>query len=140
MPRAHTTVTLPRVLMEFLGRFGARPDRGGGTFSRSNVLARHLDLYAGVVHNSDPRVTRGFPQPYYDLTLALLADPWSIRARDLPHLPQLLQALPEFEDLARRHGVDTAAYLRALGELAYSERLVLLARAEEQHAPPPTEP
>jgi hypothetical protein len=140
MPRAHTTVTLPRVLMEFLGRFGARPDRGGGTFSRSNVLARHLDLYAGVVHNSDPRATRGFPQPYYDLTLALLSDPWSIRARDLPHLPQLLQAMPEFQDLARRHGVDTAAYLRSLGELTYSERLVLLARAEEQHAPPPAEP
>ena len=97
-------------------------------------------MYAGVVHNSDPRVTRGFPQSYYDLTLALLSDPWSIRARDIPHLPELLRALPEFLDLARKHEVEPSEYLCALGELHYSERLVLLARAEEQHAPPPAEP
>jgi hypothetical protein len=126
--------------LTFLSARGGRPDRGRGPLNQSNVLRRHLDFYADCLENSDPRQTSAFPEPYYGLTLELLDNPWSIRAQDIETLDVYLVRLRTFPDVARRRGVDTSDYARAVAALSYTERLFVVNAAEIFHARPSIEP
>jgi hypothetical protein len=136
MPRSGRSVRITPPVVHFLDEHGAQSDRGRGPRNRSVVLARHLDFYAGILESSDPRSER-FPDSYLELTVALLSDPWLLRAEDIHILDAYLTRRPDFGELARRHGVDPSAYESALAALDYNQRLFLVNEAEKRHAPPP---
>jgi hypothetical protein len=100
------------------------------------MLRGQLDLLVAVVDESDPRLTRDFPQEYYDLTLELLTEPWSLNAQMIKKLTVYVQAL-NLEELLEQHGIDQEPYLQALEKLTFAERLHLVEAAQAHHAPRP---
>ena len=123
-------------VVEFLYYQGARPDRGRSTFSLSNVMRRQCDLLVAVIEESDPRKSRlPFPQEYYDLTIEVLAHPWTLNA----DIIRLLDAYVAHEELLpsllKQRGIQPAAYLQAIAGLAFAERLHLVEKALVRHAP-----
>jgi hypothetical protein len=127
-------------MVDFLNRQGARPDRGRSTFSLTNVMRRQFELFIASIDESDPRLTRGFPQEYYDLTVELLAHPWTINADIIRLLDGYIARQAHLPHLLEQAGVERSAYLQAVAELSFSERLHLVEQAHVHHAPPPPEP
>ncbi len=126
-------------LVRFLNRQGARPDRGRSTFSLTNVMRRHLDLFLASNEESDPRLN-GFPQEYYDLTVEVLAHPWTINADIIRLLDGYIARQAHLPYLLEQAGVERAPYLQAIAELRFPERLHLVEQAHIFHAPPASEP
>jgi hypothetical protein len=129
-----TSVHLSDQNVRMLEERGGRPDRGNRRYNQAAVLARHLDLFAGSLERSDPRVSAGFPQAFFELTLALLTDPWQISADQIDFLDVTLTRRREFGELAARHGVDPTAYEEAIRSLSYSHRIYLVDAAEKKYA------
>jgi hypothetical protein len=136
MPRSGSSAYLSPEVVAFLSERGAKPDRGRGPHNQSVLLRRHLDFYEHLLEHSDPRQTSTLPEPFYQLTLDLLADPWSIRAQDIASLDAYLTHLPSFGELASRYLVEAAEYAKAVASLSYNERLFLVNEAEIRHARP----
>jgi hypothetical protein len=124
-------------LLAHLESLGARPDRGGSPWNRSNVLRGQLELFLASLTESDPRSTRKFPQAFYEVTLEVLTEPWLLNARVIRVLPSYVEAQPDFASLLAEAGVDRKAYLKALSELSFAERLFLVESAQMHHAPKP---
>ncbi len=124
-------------LLAHLESLGARPDRGGSPWNRSNVLRGQLELFLASLSESDPRATRSFPQEYYEVTLQVLTEPWLLNARVIRVLPSYVEAQPDLGSILAELGVDRAAYLKALGKLSFAEKLYLVEAAQMHHAPKP---
>jgi hypothetical protein len=88
-----------------------------------------------VLEECDPRVTQGFPQTYYDLCVELLNQPWSLNADTLRLLDRHLARQPRFAAALQDAGVQREAFLTAVSELGFAERLHLLEAAQVRHAP-----
>jgi hypothetical protein len=127
-------------MVDFLNRRGARPDRGRSPFSLTNVMRQQFELFMASIDESDPRGSRGFPQVYYDLTVELLSQPWTLNADTIRLLDGYLGRQPHLNYLLEQTGVDRKTYLAAIAELNFSERLHLVEQAHVRHAPPPPEP
>ncbi len=127
-------------MVDFLNRLGARPDRGRSPFSLTNVMRRQFELFMAAIDESDPRISRGFPQEYYDLTIELVTQPWTLNADALRLLEHYLGRQPHLNYLLEQIGADRKAYLAAIAKLNFSERLHLIEQAHIRHAPPPPEP
>jgi hypothetical protein len=122
-------------LLVHLENLGARSHRGPSPWGLSTVLRSQWDLFLASLEESDPRSTRDFPQEYYDLTIAVLTVPWELNARMIRVLPTYIQAQDDFAQLLQAAGVERAAYLQAIDELSFAERLHLVEAAQMHHAP-----
>jgi hypothetical protein len=125
---------------EFLYRQGARPDRGGRTFGLSNVMRQQLALFLAVIEESDPRTRKNrppFPQDYYDLTIEVLAQPSTVNADLIRLLDGYIARQAHLPSLLEERGVERSAYLHAVAELDFAERLHLVEKALVRHAPTP---
>jgi hypothetical protein len=127
-------------MVDFLNRRGARPDRGRSPFSLTNVMRQQFELFMASIDESDPRLSRGFPQEYYDLTIELVTQPWTLNADAIRLLDHYLGRQPHLNYLLEQIGADRKAYLAAIAKLNFSERLHLVEQAHVRHAPPPPEP
>jgi hypothetical protein len=127
-------------MVDFLNRRGARPDRGRSAFNLTNVMLRQFELFMASIDESDPRGTRGFSQAYYDLTIELLVQPWTLNADSIRLLDSYLGRQPHFARFLAEAGVERAAYLKAIAELSFAERLHLVEAAQVHHAPPLADP
>jgi hypothetical protein len=124
-------------MIDFLNRRGARPDRGRSTFSLTNVMRHQFELFMASIDESDPRLSRDFPQEYYDLTIELLARPWTLNADIIRLLDGYIARQAHLPHLLEQAGVERSAYLKAIAELSFSERLHLVEQAHVRHAPLP---
>jgi hypothetical protein len=124
-------------MVDFFNRRGARPDRGRSTYSLTNVLRQQFELFMAAIDESDPRGTRGFPQEFYDLTVELLANPWSLNADIIRLLEGYIARQAHLPYLLEQFGVERSAYLKAIAELTFAERLHLVEQAQIRHAPHP---
>jgi hypothetical protein len=123
-------------MLDFLTRLGARSDKGGSRWSRANVVREQFDLFLASLDESDPRHTRDFPQRYYDLVLALLTEPWSLNATTIKILDAYISTLPTFKALLTE-AHQREAFLAAIAELSFAERLHLVEAAQIHYAPLP---
>jgi hypothetical protein len=130
-------VPADKKLLQFLSSRGARADKGRSPWNRSHILRMQLDLWLASLDESDPRATRNFPQAYYDLTIKLLTEPWELNARMIKRLSAYVQTLLDLDDLLTEAGIDRGAYLAALEDLSFAERLHLVEAAQAHHAPKP---
>jgi hypothetical protein len=131
-----TTIYAPPDLIDFLHDRGARPDRSGGTWSRTAVLTRSFDLFAAGLAASDPRKTAArLPAAYYELAVELLTQPWKLGASDIKMLPEYLRDLPHFTPTVEAAGVDPEAFLAAIRPLSFTERHHIVDQAHQRHAP-----
>jgi hypothetical protein len=127
-------------MVDFLNRRGARPDRGRSPFSLTNVMRQQFEFFMASIDESDPRVARDFPQEYYDLTVEAIAQPWTLNADTIRLLDGYLGRQAHLNYLLEQAGLDRKAYLAAIAELTFSERLHLVEQAHVRHAPPQPEP
>jgi hypothetical protein len=127
-------------LIDFLNRQGALPDRGRSSFSLSNVMRRQVALLLAVINESDPRKIRpSFPQEYYNVTIEVLAHPWTLGADLIRLLDGYIACQTHLPSLLEREGVERSAYLHAIHELSFAERVHIVEMALIRHAPPPPE-
>ena len=131
----HVKVPVNDRMLDFLTRLGARSDKGGSRWSRANVVREQFDLFLMSLDESDPRNTRDFPQHYYDLAVALLTEPWTINGTTIKILDAYLPTLPHFKTLLAETHVQREAFLAAIAELSFSERLHLVEAAHVRYAP-----
>jgi hypothetical protein len=122
-------------MLDFLKRLGARSDRGRSRWSLANVVREQFDLFLTSLDASDPRATRGFPEPFYELTIELLTEPWSINGTTIKILDAYMSTLPHLGTLLAEAGVEKKAFLAAITELSFTERLHLVEAAHVRHAP-----
>ena len=133
--RKGTTAQITTADLIFLERRGARSQRGPGTFGRSSVLHRELQLLRALLTHYDPRRTRGMPEEHHQLVVRLLPEPWLLRPTDVHHLANRLQEAPGFAAAAAAAGVDAAALLAAVAALDFGEKAALLDHALQEQAP-----
>jgi hypothetical protein len=123
-------------LIDFLNHQGALPDRGRSTFSLTNVVRRQFALLLAVIEESDPRKSRTpFPQEYYDLTVEILAHPWTLDADLIRLLDGYIAHQANLPSLLEQGGVERSAYLQAITELSFAERVHMVEKALVRHAP-----
>jgi hypothetical protein len=121
---------------QFLGRYGARSQRGRrGTFSRSVVLARLLDSFRLYQTFNDPRQTHAFPEPYFALIARHLPEPWLLRKVEIEHLEDVLETAPDLAPAATAQGIDLSTLLAAVTALPPAEKLTLVNHAILHQAP-----
>jgi len=92
-----------------------------------------LDILNGPIINCDPRITRGFPEAFYQFVVSRLELPKRVLTADLLDLSNYLAGQAGFGEAALQAGIDTAALLEAIEALPFTERLMLLDAAEERH-------
>jgi hypothetical protein len=101
-------------------------------------MRRNCDIWVAVIEESDPRKSRPpFPQEYYDLTLEVLDHPWTLDADLIRLLAGYIAHQANLPALLEQRGVERAAYLQAVAELSFAERVHLVEAALVRHAPPP---
>jgi hypothetical protein len=122
-------------MLDFLNRLGARSDKGRSRWSFANVVREQFDLFLTALDESDPRLTRGFPQNYYDLTVELLTEPWSLNSTTIKILDAYISMLPNSKALLAEAHVEREAFLAAIAGLTFAERLHLVEAAHVRHAP-----
>lgn len=130
-----TTIQLATADMVFLERRGARSLRGGGTFSRSMVLHRALQGLRSVLDQSDPRATRGFPQPFHEAVIELLRFPWDLHPLEIQHLDSLLAHSQGFAGVLSDKQIDPGEFLSAIAALSFAEKFALVDHAVLAHGP-----
>jgi hypothetical protein len=118
-----------------LAKLGARAHRGGGTFSRTQVLGRMIDAFHLYQAFTDPRQTRDLPEPFHALVIRLLHNPWELRRFEIQNLEGVLEATPDFAKNVAAANVDPAALLAAVGNATAAEKLTLVAHAILHQAP-----
>jgi hypothetical protein len=122
-------------MLDFLNRLGARSDKGRSRWSFANVVREQFDLFLASLDESDPRVTRDFPQSYYDLTVELLTEPWSLNSTTIKILDAYISTLPHLKTLLAEAHVKRETFLAAIAGLTFAERLHLVEAAHVRHAP-----
>ena len=130
-----TTLQIAAPDVAFLARRGARSHRGGGTFSRSVVLHRALQMFRDCLEHSDPRRTRDMPEPMHRLLTELIPAPWDLKAFEIDHLALLLERAPGFAAAAQAAAIDPAALLATLAPLTFAEKLALVDHAIQLQSP-----
>jgi hypothetical protein len=130
-----TTVQITAADLAFLERRGARSHRGGGTFSRSVVLHRTLQMLRDCLDQFDPRKTRGMPDEMHRLVVQELPEPWTLKSFEVEHLALILERAPGFAAAAAAARVDPAAVLATVAAMSYAEKLALVDHALQEQAP-----
>jgi hypothetical protein len=121
--------------LRFLERRGAVSHRGKGTFNRSAVLHRELQLLRALLRRYDPLASAALPEPMHDLVVRLLPEPWSLKPLEVDHMAELLAAAPTFAADCAAADVDPAAFLAAITALSFVEKAALLDHALQYQAP-----
>lgn len=121
--------------LRFLEQRGAVSHRGKGTFNRSAVLHRELQLLRALLRRYDPRVSAALPEAMHGLAVRLLPEPWSLKPLEVDHMAELLATAPGFASEAAAAGVDPAAFLAAITALSFAEKVALLDHALQHQAP-----
>lgn len=120
----------------FLAKRGAVARRGRGTFSRSAVLRRELQLLRALLRQYDPLKSAGLPKEIHDLAIRLLPEPWTLtKPVEVKNLADLLEHAPDFEAELAAAGMDPAAFLVAIEALNFAEKVALLDHALLHQAP-----
>jgi len=132
MRKTQLTVHLEPHSVVQLHERGSGSDRGP-----SEVLRRKLEILDSLVVHCDPRVTRGFPDDFYDFLVSFLTAPWSIPPDRILSLEAYVAQKPGFLAAAETAGIDPAELRAAIRGLTFAERLVLLDAAEFHHTQPP---
>ena len=127
-------VAVDEKLDKFLVGIGARADRGGSRWNRSAVIRRQFELYMAALDESDPR-KRGFPADFYVALVELLTEPWSLNASLIRILDRYVEGLTYLNDHLKEAGIDREAFLTAIAQLTFAERLSIVEAAEAHHAP-----
>jgi hypothetical protein len=140
MAKRQLTVHLEPDTVDQLQERGAAGAHGPGY-----VLRRRLSILESVIIHCDPRITRGFPDTYFDFVVSYLADPCSIPPDRIAALEAHIAQRLGFQQAARRAGIDPAKLRAAIGELTFAEKLALVDAAEVHQAVlaeerPPAEP
>ena len=97
-----------------------------------DAMFLRLDILNGPIINCDPRVTRGFPEAFYQFVVSRLEQAGKVSGTDLLDLRNYLAGQAGFDEAARQAGIDPAALLKAVEALRIVERLVLLDAAEQR--------
>jgi hypothetical protein len=118
-----------------LAKLGARAHRGGGVFSRTQVLGRMLDALHLYQSFTDPRQTRNLPEAYHALIIRLLPKPWELRRFEIQNLEGVLAATPGFDQAVATAQIDPATLLAAIGGASPAEKLTLVTHAILHQAP-----
>jgi hypothetical protein len=134
MAKGSTAQIAPADLI-FLERRGAIADRRKGTFNRSAVLHRELQLLRELLRRNDPRTTAGMPEAMHQLAVRLLPEPWSLKPFEIDQMAALLESAPGFAAAVAAAGVDRAAFLAAVAALSFGEKVALLDHALQEQAP-----
>jgi hypothetical protein len=120
----------------FLEKRGAVARRGRGTFSRSAVLRRELQLLRALLRHYDPLKAAGLPREVHDLAVRLLPEPWTLtKPVELRNLADLLAHVPELEAELAAAGLEREAFLAAIAGLGFAEKVALLDHALLLQAP-----
>jgi len=98
------------------------------------VLRRRLDILDSPIIHCALRVTRQFPEAFYDFVVSHLDLPEPPAPDTVAHLAAHLAAQPGYDDDARRAGIDSAALFAALEPLTFAEALALVDAAEVRRA------
>jgi hypothetical protein len=121
--------------LRFLERRGAISHRGPGTFSRSAVLHREMQLFRALLVHYDPRRTSAMSEVMVQLVAELLPEPWRITPTAVGSLALRLQEAPDFAATVREAGVDPAELVSTVASLGYGEKAALLDLALQHQAP-----
>src|ERR1700694_1945990 len=121
--------------LRFLERRGAVSHRGKGTFNRSAVLHRELQLLRALLRRYDPLASGALPEPMHDLAVRLLPEPWTLKPLEVDHMAELLATAPGFAAETAAAGVEPAAFLAAITSLSFAEKVALLDHALQHQAP-----
>jgi hypothetical protein len=130
------SVEMTAAQVRFLEKRGARAHRGpGATFSRSVVLGRMLDYLRMYQESSDPRRTRGLPEPMYQVLVRRLPEPWTLRRLDIETLEAFLARSAKFMAAVEAAKVAPAALLAAVEAMSLAEKVTLVDHAVQVQAP-----
>lgn len=128
MAKKQLTVHLEPDTVVQLQERGAAGDRGP-----SEVLRRRLEMLDSLIIHCDPRITRGFPDAYFDFLVSYLTAPWSLPADRIMGLEAYIAQKPGFQQAAERAGIDPAELRAAIRGLSFAEKLALIDAAEAHH-------
>jgi hypothetical protein len=134
MAKGSTAQISPADLL-FLERRGATSHRGKGTFNRSAVLHRELQLLRELLRRYDPVKSANMPEAMHRLAVSLLPEPWTLKPFEIDQMAALLETAPGFAEAVAAAGVDPASFLAAVAALSFVEKVALLDHALEQQAP-----
>ena len=133
MAKGSTAQISPADLL-FLERRGATSHRGKGTFNRSAVLHRELQLLRELLRRYDPIKSANMPEPMHRLAVRLLPEPWTLKPFEIDQMAALLETDPNFAETVAAAGVDPANFLATVAALSF-EKVALLDHALEEQAP-----
>jgi hypothetical protein len=120
----------------FIERRGGRANRGGGEFSRREVLDRLLDTLRNLLEHYDPLKTGGLSSEIGKVAIRLLEDdPWKLKALEIEQLEKVLERAPDFRDALAEAGIEPVEFLRAIQALTFGEKVSLVDRAIQEHSP-----
>jgi hypothetical protein len=134
MAKGSTAQISPADLI-FLERRGANSHRGKGTFNRSAVLHRELQLLRELLRRYDPVKSAAMPEPMHRLAVRLLPEPWTLKPFEIDQMAALLESAPGFAEAVAAAGVDPANFLATVAALSFVEKVALLDHALEEQAP-----
>src|ERR1700681_4807972 len=115
--------------LRFLEGRGAVSHRGKGTFNRSAVLHRELQLLRALLRRYDPLASAALPEPMHQLAVRLLPESWSLKPLEVDHMAALLATAPGFAAETAAAGLDPGAFLKAIAALSFVEKVALLDHA-----------
>jgi len=130
-----TTINLGAEQFAFLEKRGARSDRAHGTFNRSKILRRKVDLFSAVLERSNPLRTREFPDRFFRFIQKLVPMPWDLTPDEIAFFDHYLANRPEFEGAVRAAKIDSKDLLARLAQLSFPERVALVDLLEQHLAP-----